>query len=71
MEYEELNEKFCQFKADLKQTMDLLNDAYRWKLISENCENNDHKQKYLNVSNVLFELFMEQHNEIGKKFKSE
>lgn len=28
MEYEELNEKFCQFKAYLKQTMDLLNDAY-------------------------------------------
>ena len=70
MEYEELEEKMCQFKMYLKQTNDLLNDAYRWKVMAEDCDNDDMRNKYMSVSNTLFELFMEQHTKIGNMFKN-
>ena len=71
MNYEEIEEKTCAFKIYLKQTMDLLNDSYRWKKMAEECDNEDMKQKYMNVSNTLFELFMVEHNNIGNIFKEQ
>ena len=41
----------------------MLNDEYK-KLL-------EMKQKYMSVSNTLFELFMVEHNNIGKMFKGE
>jgi hypothetical protein len=66
MNYEE---KICNFKHYMKQTLDLMVDAYKWKIMSEECENNEMKSKYMQVSNVLFELFMVEHNNIGAMFK--
>ena len=66
MKYED---KMCDFEKYLKQTMDLLKDAYKWKVMSEECENSEMKSKYMQVSNVLFELFMVEHNNIGAMFK--
>ena len=71
MNYEEIEEKTCQFKMYLKQTMDLLNDSYRWKQMALHCDNEEMKNKYMNVSNTLFDLFMTEHNNIGNMFKSE
>ena len=68
MEYEE---KVCDFKKYAKQTLDLLVDAFKWKAMAIECEDNDIKQKYMQVSNTLYELFMEEHNNIGKMFKAE
>ena len=68
MEYEE---KVCDFKKYAKQTLDLLVDAYKWKVMSMECEDNEMKQKYMTVSNTLFDLFMKEHNQIGSMFKSE
>ena len=68
MEYEE---KVCEFKKYAKQTLDLMVDAYKWKAMAMDCDDNEMKQKYMSVSNTLFELFMVEHNNIGKIFKGE
>ena len=66
-----MEEKICEFKEYLKQTMDLLEDAYKWKVMAMYCDNPEMKNKYTDVSNTLFDLFMVEHNNIGKIFKGE
>lgn len=39
--------------------------------MANECDNEEIKNKYMSVSNTLFELFMEEHNNIGKMFKGE
>ena len=56
-------------KKYAKQTLDLMVDAYKWKVMSNECDDDDMKQKYMNVSNTLFDLFMVEHNNIGTIFK--
>lgn len=68
MEYEE---KVCDFKKYAKQTLDLLVDSYKWKMMAEECEDEAMEQKYMSVSNTLYELFMAEHDAIGKMFKNE
>ena len=68
MEYED---KVCEFKKYAKQTLDLMVDAYKWKMMAMECDNEEMKQKYMNVSNTLFELFMTEHTNIGEMFKAE
>lgn len=70
-EHEEYKEKVCDFKRYLKQTMDLMIDAYKWRTMSEYADNEVMKAKYMKISNELFEMFMEEHNNIGKMFKGE
>ena len=72
MEYEnEYEEEICNFKKYAKQTLDLMVDAYKWKTMAKHCNDEEMKQKYMNVSNTLFDLFMKEHNAIGSMFKSE
>lgn len=66
MDYEE---KVCEFKRYVKQTLDLMIDAYKWKVMAEECDSEEMKQKYISVSNTLFEMFMVEHNNIGAMFK--
>ena len=66
MEYEE---KVCNFKKYAKQTLDLMIDAYKWKVMASDCDDKEMEEKYMNVSNTLFELFMTEHNNIGNMFK--
>ena len=68
MEYED---KVCEFKKYAKQTLDLMIDAYKWKVMAEDCDDNEMKQKYMSVSNTLFDLFMVEHNNIGSMFKGQ
>lgn len=68
MEYEE---KVCDFKKYAKQTLDLMIDAYKWKQMAMDCEDEEMKNKYMSVSNTLFDLFMVEHNNIGAMFKEE
>lgn len=46
-------------------------DAYKWKMMAVYCDDENMKQKYMNVSNTLFDLFMVEHNNIGEMFKKE
>lgn len=68
MDYED---KVCEFKKYAKQTLDLMVDAYKWKVMAMDCDSNEMKQKYMSVSNTLFDLFMVEHNNIGEMFKGE
>ena len=68
MEYEE---EVCSFKKYAKQTLDLMVDAYKWKTMANHCEDETMKEKYMNVSNTLFDLFMVEHNNIGEMFRKE
>ena len=68
MEYED---KVCEFKKYAKQTLALMVDAYKWKMMALYCDDMNMKQKYMNVSNTLFDLFMVEHNNIGEMFKKE
>lgn len=61
----------CDFKKYAKQTLDLMVDAYKWKMMAVYCDDMNMKQKYMNVSNTLFDLFMVEHNNIGEMFKKE
>lgn len=65
-----MEDKMCDFKKYLKQTMDLLEDAYKWKVMAEECDKEEMKEKYKQVSNTLFDLFMVEHNNIGAMFKA-
>lgn len=67
----EVEEKVCDFKKYAKQTLDLMIDAYKWKQMAMDCDSDEMKQKYMNVSNTLFDLFMIEHNNIGAMFKEE
>ena len=66
MEYEE---EVCEFKRYAKQTLDLMVDAFKWKVMAKECDDTELKQKYMSVSDTLFELFMVEHNNIGQMFK--
>lgn len=68
MDYEE---KVCDFKKYAKQTLDLMVDAYKWKVMASECDDDEMKQKYMNVSNALMDMFMVEHNNIGAMFKEE
>ena len=69
MEYE--HEEICEFKKYAKQTLDLMVDAYKWKVMAKHCEHAEMKRKYEHVSETLMELFMEEHRNIGEMFKGE
>ena len=66
---EHYEEKVCEFKRYVKQTMDLMIDAYKWKAMAEECDDETMKQKYMSVSNTLYEMFMVEHNNLGAMFK--
>lgn len=66
---EEYEEKVCDFKRYVKQTMDLLVDSFKWLTMAEYAENEVMKEKYKKVSDTLFNMFMEEHNNIGNMFK--
>ena len=68
MEYED---KVCDFKKYAKQTLDLMVDAYKWKVMANECDDEVMKEKYMTASNTLYDLFMQEHNSIGEMFKSE
>ena len=68
MEYEE---KVCNFKRYVKQSMDLLVDSYKWKIMAEECEDEKMEEKYMQVSHTLFDMFMTEHNNIGNIFKEQ
>ncbi|MEE3417808.1 MAG: hypothetical protein VZQ62_00545 [Methanosphaera sp.] len=72
MEYkEEYEEKVCEFKRYVKQTLDLMVDAYKWKMMAEYCDDETMKDKYMQVSDTLFSMFMVEHNNMGAIFKGD
>lgn len=68
MKYEE---KVCNFKQYAKQTLDLMVDAYKWKTMAKYCDNDTMKEKYMSVSDTLFNMFMTEHENMKNIFSKE
>ena len=66
-----MEEELCKFKKYLKMTMDLLVDSYKWLKLTEYADNETDKEKYKQVSDTLFNMFMVEHNNIGAMFKKD
>lgn len=69
--YEKMEEEMHEFKKYLKMTMDLLCDSYKWKTLSEYADDSESKEKYKNISNSLYEMFMVERQAIDEMFKGE
>ncbi len=69
MEYE--HEEVCAFKKYATQTLDLMVDAYKWKVMAKHCDDHEIKAKYMHISDTLMELFMEEHNHMHTLFKKD
>lgn len=69
--YDKMESEMNNFKKYLKMTMDLLCDSYKWKTLSEYADDEASKQKYKEISNSLYEMFVKEHNNIGAMFKGE
>lgn len=71
MEYEEYEDKVSCFKKYAKQTLDLMIDAFKWKMMTKYCDDEEMKPKYMQVSDTLYNLFMTEHNNIGNMFNEQ
>ena len=68
--YERMEQDMCEFKKYIKMTNDLLVDSYKWKRLSEYADDEASRSKYKQISNALYDMFMEEHQHIGEMFKS-
>lgn len=68
--YEKIEEKICDFKKYTKQSLDLMVDAYRWKEMANECTDENMKNKYKQISDTLFELFMTEHKNMQDIFQN-
>ena len=68
MDYED---KICEFKKYAKQTQDLMIDSYKWKMMAEDCDDEEMHNKYMQVSNMLYDLYMTEYNNISAMFKNQ
>ena len=69
--YEKMEEEMHEFKKYLKMTNDLLCDSKKWDILSKYADDSESKEKYKNISNTLYEMFMTEHQAIGEMFKGE
>lgn len=68
--YEKMEQDMCEFKKYIKMTNDLLIDSYKWKRLSEYADDEASRSKYKQISDTLYDMFMEEHQHIGEMFKS-
>lgn len=68
--YEKMEQDMCEFKKYIKMTNDLLVDSYKWKRLSEYADDETSRGKYKQISDTLYDIFMEEHQHIGEMFKS-
>ena len=69
--YDRIEQDVHEFKKYIKMVMDLLADSYKWLKLSEYAEMEEDKNKYKQVSDTLFNMFMVEHGNIGAKFKKD
>lgn len=68
---EDYEDKVCWFKKYMKQSMDLMVDAFKWKMMAEYSDDEDMKMKYIQVSDTLYNMYVVEHNNIDNMFKKE
>ena len=65
----EWEDKVCEFKKYTKQTLDLMTDAFKWKMMGEYSEDDEMKNKYMMVANSLFDMYVKENNNIMNKYR--
>ena len=60
----------CEFKKYIKMTNDLLVDSYKWLRLSQYADDETSRNKYKQISDTLYDMFMEEYQHIGEMFKS-
>ena len=60
----------CEFKKYIKMTNDLLVDSYKWLRLSQYADDEASRSKYKQISDTLYDMFMEEHQRIVEMFKS-
>ena len=68
--YERMEQDMCEFKKYIKMTNDLLVDSYKWLRLSQYTDDGTSRNKYKQISDTLYDMFMEEHQHIGEMFKS-
>ena len=68
--YERMEQDMCEFKKYIKMTNDLLVDSYKWLRLSQYADDEASRSKYKQISDTLYDMFMEEHQHIGEMFKS-
>ena len=67
----EWEDKVCEFKKYTKQTLDLMTDAFKWKMMGEYSEDDEMKNKYMMVANSLFDMYVKENNNIMNKYREQ
>lgn len=65
----EWEDKVCEFKKYTKQTLDLMTDAFKWKMMAEYSEDEEMRNKYMTVANSLFDMYVKENNNIMNKYR--
>ena len=68
--YEKMEQDMYEFKKYIKMTNDLLADSYKWLRLSQYVDDEISRSKYKQISDTLYDMFMEEHQHIGEMFKS-
>ena len=68
--YEKMEQDMCEFKKYIKMANDLLVDSYKWLRLSQYADDEASRSKYKQISDTLYDMFMEEHQHIGEMFKS-
>lgn len=55
--YEKLEKECEETKAYAKRVIDLYCDAKKWKLLAKMSEDDEIYNKYMNISNMLMDMF--------------
>lgn len=67
----EWEDKVCEFKKYTKQTLDLMTDAFKWKMMAEYSEDEEMRNKYMVVANSLFDMYTKENNNIMNKYREQ
>ena len=67
----EWEDKVCEFKKYTKQTLDLMTDAFKWKMMAEYSEDDEMRNKYMMVANSLFDMYVKENNNIMNKYREQ
>ena len=64
------NHKYLLFISVGVIIIDLLVDSYKWLRLSQYADDEASRSKYKQISDTLYDMFMEEHQHIGEMFKS-
>ena len=56
-DYDKIEQKCLETKRYAKRVIDLYCDAKKWKWLAQESDNEEEQNKFMNISNILIEMF--------------